>query len=133
MTLSPTTCMVLFVSDVPKMTRFYRTIASMQMLHEEAGYAVLKIEGFELVIHAMHTHSTDNTSGHGIPKIREDAYTKLCLPVKSLATARQQANELGGAIKTREYEWVARGFRACDGHDPEGNVIQVRVSDIAEN
>lgn len=23
-------------------------------------------------------------------------------------------------------EWEARGFRACDGRDPEGNVLQVR-------
>jgi hypothetical protein len=25
-----------------------------------------------------------------------------------------------------EKEFEARGFRACDGYDPEGNVVQLR-------
>ena len=36
------------------------------------------------------------------------------------------APTLGGAIKPPEAEWEARGFRAVDGHDPEGNVVQFR-------
>ena len=133
MTLSPTTCMVLFVADVPNMTAFYSAIGSMQILHEETSYAILKIDGFELLIHAMHGVSEDDGSNHEILQIREDAYTKLCLPVKCVTAARQLARELGGAIKSGEHEWVARGIRACDGHDPEGNVFQVRMSDLPEN
>jgi hypothetical protein len=29
-------------------------------------------------------------------------------------------------VHATEKEWSARGFRACDGYDPEGNVFQVR-------
>jgi predicted enzyme related to lactoylglutathione lyase len=32
----------------------------------------------------------------------------------------------GGAVQPAAREWEARGFRACDGHDPEGNIFQVR-------
>jgi predicted enzyme related to lactoylglutathione lyase len=52
----------------------------------------------------------------------------LCLPVVSIAAARSLAVAHGGAIKSPQHEWEARGFRACDGYDPEGNVIQVRES-----
>lgn len=51
---------------------------------------------------------------------------RLCLPVESIATARTTAARLGGTIRPAGSEWEARGFRACDGHDPEGNVLQVR-------
>lgn len=43
-----------------------------------------------------------------------------------IAAARSLAAANGGAIKSPQHEWEARGFRACDGYDPEGNVIQVR-------
>ena len=41
---------------------------------------------------------------------------------------QKAAERLGGRVKPVHDEWEARGFRACDGHDPEGNVIQVRES-----
>ena len=39
---------------------------------------------------------------------------------------RGQALALGGQLFAPKREWEARGFRACDGIDPEGNVIQLR-------
>ena len=62
------------------------------------------------------------------PALREDSCIKLCLPVDSIAAARTQAAQLGGQIGPTAKEWEARGFRACDGYDPEGNVFQVRES-----
>jgi hypothetical protein len=32
----------------------------------------------------------------------------------------------GGELNPPDKEFAARGFRACDGHDPEGNVLQLR-------
>lgn len=43
---------------------------------------------------------------------------------------RVTAASLGGHIKPAAAEWSARGFRACDGHDPEGNVLQVRETAV---
>jgi predicted enzyme related to lactoylglutathione lyase len=127
MTSIPCVCMVLFVNDVARMTAFYSAIAAMQILHEESSYAILKIDGFELVIHAMYGEASPQASPSTIVTVREDSYTKLCLPVANIAVARAKAGELGGNIKSIEHEWVARGIRACDGHDPEGNVLQVRM------
>lgn len=60
------------------------------------------------------------------PKRRTDLPTKLIFPVASLAEARAKAPALGGALNPPGKEFAARGFRACDGHDPEGNVVQFR-------
>jgi len=133
MAFSPSVCMVLFVTDVARMSNFYSTIAAMQILHEETSYTILTIEGFELVIHASYgepSTSTNSASVFTTATVREDSYAKLCLPVANIAAARQTASELGGLIKPTEHEWVARGVRACDGHDPEGNVLQVRMLEI---
>ncbi len=45
---------------------------------------------------------------------------------KHIEDARKQAAALGGQVGPKAREWQARGFRACDGFDPEGNVFQVR-------
>jgi predicted enzyme related to lactoylglutathione lyase len=60
------------------------------------------------------------------PVLRENTALKFIFPVASLADARQQAAENGGALKPTEAEWEFNGHRHCDGHDPEGNVFQLR-------
>jgi predicted enzyme related to lactoylglutathione lyase len=117
---------VVFVSNLPRMTRFYRALASMALLHEDPDHAVLEIEGFQLVVHALRGEPDPSGAADGQVRIREDSYVKVCLPVPSIAAARATAVSLGGAIQPASKEWDGRGFRACDGNDPEGNVIQVR-------
>lgn len=124
MSLLPKPSAVVFVADVPTMRRFYQALASMALLQEDEVHAVLELEGFQLVIHALRG-APPAAPGGQVP-VREDSYIKVCLPVESIAAARARAAALGGAIKPPNSEWEARGFRACDGHDPEGNVLQVR-------
>jgi len=121
----PAPSAVLFVANVPNMTRFYRTVASMALLHEDKGHAILELQGFQLVIHALRGEPDLPAAGGQVPA-RQDAHVKVCLPVASIAAARSSAGSLGGAVYPPAKEWEARGFRACDGTDPEGNVFQVR-------
>lgn len=125
---TPTPSIVLFVEDVPRMTAFYAELAQMIVVHQELSHAVLAIDGLELVIHAIPPQGDDGRTAPSALVVREDSYWKLCLPVVSILHAREVAEALGGAIRSAEHEWGARGFRACDGHDPEGNVLQVRES-----
>lgn len=118
----PAPAAVLFVADVRRMTKFYVGLAGMRMLHDDTDHAVLELAGFQLVIHSLRGESAPP---HPVT-IREDSHTKICFPVTRIAEARARAESLGGMILPVEKEWEARGFRACDGHDPEGNVIQVR-------
>lgn len=127
MVMNPLPCpaQVVFAEDVPRVTAFYQAVAQMQLQHQDDEHAVLELAGFELVVHRLHG-APPPEPGDAPAQVREDAYTKLCLPVDSIANARIRAAQVGGFIRPPGHEWQARGFRACDGHDPEGNVIQVR-------
>ena len=123
--VKPKPSVVVFVADVRRVSTFYREIASMDVLIEEEDHTVMEVEGLQLVVHSLRGEPPVSPA---TIQVREDSYVKLCLPVASIAAARSLAAANGGAIKSSEHEWEARGFRACDGHDPEGNVIQVRES-----
>lgn len=126
MNTRPEPCVVLFVANVARMTTFYAQVGTMRVVSGDAEHSVLQIDGFQLVIHQLRGETDPSGGGQMPPAVREDAYAKLCLPVRSIDEARTVAAPLGGSIKPASAEWEARGFRACDGHDPEGNVIQVR-------
>ena len=119
--MRPAPAAVVFVADVARMTMFYRDLFSMQVLQEDTGFAVLERDGLQLTIHALRGEAGDTGT-------RFDTYVKLCFPVEHIADARARAPSLGGELWPPEKEWTApeRGFRACDGRDPEGNVFQAR-------
>lgn len=119
--MRPAPAAVVFVADVSRMARFYRDLFSMRVLHDDADHAVLENDGLQLTIHALRDEPEGNAT-------RFDTYVKLCFPVDRIADARARAPSLGGELWPPEKEWTApeRGFRACDGRDPEGNVFQVR-------
>jgi hypothetical protein len=110
------------------MTQFYQELASMTLVTGDESYTVLEVQGFQLVIHALRGEPEVVAEPTGQIPVRADSYIKVCLPVESIAEARNTAHALGGSIKPSTAEWESRGFRACDGHDPEGNVLQVRES-----
>lgn len=124
----PLPCVVLFVSEVDRVASFYRAVGSMKQVAGDADHAVLEMEGFQLVVHKLRGEPEPIHDSQGRVHVREDSYSKLCLPVLSIDAARTHAASFGGFIKPAQDEWQARGFRACDGNDPEGNVIQVRES-----
>lgn len=128
MKMGPLPGLVLFVANVDRVASFYQMVGSMQFVGGDSGHAVLEIEGFQLVVHQLEGESEPPHDTQNKVRVREDSYSKLCLPVLSIDAARSQAASFGGFIKPAQHEWQARGFRACDGNDPEGNVIQVRES-----
>ncbi len=81
-----------------------------------------------LVIHGIPQSIADSIVITDPPIIREETPIKLFLPVSSISEARAKAPALGGKINSASTEWEAGNFRACDGFDPEGNVIQFRES-----
>ena len=121
----PVPSAVVFVRNVPHMARFYRELFALRELHADADHVVLETDGIQLVIHGL---PREPPQPEGAVPVRADSYIKLCLPVRSIAEARAVASGLGGRLEPASAEWEARGFRACDGNDPEGNVIQVRVA-----
>lgn len=117
---------VLFAKDLPRVARFYERLLSMTVAHAEADHVVLESPGCQLVIHAIPEPIARSIEIASPPARREETPIKLFFQVASLAVARTAADTLGGALNPPQREWEARGFRACDGHDPEGNVLQLR-------
>lgn len=115
---------VIFTDRVALLAAFYGGVAGLPVLHADADHVVLGDHCVQLTVHAIPgANSGGDTQAY---PIREDSAIKLCLPVPDLALARIAAGRLGGALWPVEREWTARGFRACDGRDPDGNVFQLR-------
>lgn len=120
----PSPAGVIFVDDVARIAAFYQAVVGMNVVHADNDHVVLEVTGFQLTVHALAPPSRDRAD-LAYPT-REDSYIKLCFPVADLARARSTAARLGGELWPPDREWQARGFRACDGRDPEGNVFQLR-------
>ncbi|MDQ8036182.1 MAG: VOC family protein [Pedobacter sp.] len=119
---------VIFSKDINVLARFYENLLVLTRTHAEPDHIVLESAHLQLVIHGIPTHIARSIHISSPPARREDTPIKLFFPVESLAAARKAAALLGGELNAAAKEWEARGFRACDGHDPEGNVFQLRQS-----
>ncbi len=117
---------VIFAMNLELVAKFYEELVPMAVAHVERNHIVLESERIQLVIHAIPKRVADSIDIAELPVVREQTPIKLFFPVSSLAEARVKAALLGGRLGPSQNEWEARGFRACDGHDPEGNVFQLR-------
>ena len=122
MTTSIRPGVVIFTSDKERLASFYEAVAGLTLYATDHNVSVLVSDETELVIHTLLGEpSTDRP-----PLAREDVYIKPFFPVSCLSEARKRAAEFGGKLRPRDEEWEARGFRACEAIDPDGNVIQFR-------
>jgi len=126
MTNLPKPGAVLFAKDLPRVAKFYESLVSMAVTHSDEGVIVLESANQQLVIHGIPDRIAKTIEITSPPARRTDMAVKLVFPVASIDDARLKAPALGGELNPKKKEFVARGFRACDGCDPEGNVIQFR-------
>lgn len=126
MTPTPKPGAVLFASGLQRMAQFYEQLLAWPRLHADAEHVRLVSEHMELVIHAIPPYIAATIPLSDPPSLREETAIKLMLPVASIAEARHRAAEWGGQLLPVGAEWADRGCIVCDGHDPEGNVFQLR-------
>jgi len=117
---------VLFAKDLTRMAQFYSSVAGLAVVLSESKLIVLESPLMQLVLHGMPKRIAESISITTPPALRENAAAKLVFPVASLAAARVSASAVGGGLLPPKKEFASRGFRACDGNDPEGNVVQFR-------
>lgn len=113
---------VIFATDHRRLADFYAAIAGLTVEAADDTVVVLRSDTFELVLHKL-SGAPDLSKP---PLARLDSYVKPIFPVASLAGARVQALKFGGQLEPASKEWGARGFRASEATDPEGNVVQFR-------
>ena len=117
---------VVFAKDLQRVAKFYEELLGMPAVHSEHDHLVLESAHNELVIHAVPKAIADTIETTMPPERRTETPIKLLFFVASIAEARVKALALGGELNPPAREWEAPRFRACDGHEPEGNVLQLR-------
>lgn len=117
---------VIYAKDLSKVSCFYEQLLQSIATHAEDNYTILELPHFQLVIHAIPAQIASTFEIANPPARRGETAIKLMLPVTNISKARDIAASLGGHIDAANYEWEFQHCRICDGHDPEGNVIQVR-------
>ena len=117
---------VLYAKDLQRLVDFYAAVTGLDVQSVQKGFAVLGGEPSRLVIVRIPKHIADAIDIATPPERREDTPIKLVFSVDDIAGVRNRAAELGGILDAVEREWEFEGARVCDGHDPEGNVFQVR-------
>jgi glyoxalase superfamily protein len=117
---------VLYAKDLGRLVEFYAAVAGVEPQAIEKSFAVLGAVPSQFVIVRVPDRIADEIEIAAPPELREATPLKLVFAVEDIAHARGRAAELGGAVNAVEREWDFQGARVCDGHDPEGNVFQLR-------
>jgi len=115
-----------YAKDLTRVGVFYEHVCGLRLVQADAEFVVLEKGGLQLVVVEIPGHIASGIQIATPPSRREDSALKLVFVVESISRARALASELGGVIDAEAREWKFRGMKVCDGHDPEGNVIQLR-------
>lgn len=116
---------VLYAKDLPRVSDFYAGAIGLAVTHRDRDHVLLTGRALDLVVQAIPAHIAEAIEITTPPARREETPIKLIFPVASISAVRAAAARFGGEIDPPEREWRYRGTRVCDGHDPEGNVIQL--------
>lgn len=122
----PRSGVVLFVKDLVKMAAFYREVIQLDTITSEEDHVVLDSGNLELTLHLMPAPLARKVIIDSPPQRRELSPCKLRFYVDSIARARSAASQHSGMLDAAPPAWVVDEQKICLGHDPEGNVIEVR-------
>lgn len=130
MSINATAGAVIFAKSVAKVASFYEAALSASVVHAARDHTVLATGPIQIVIHAIPERVAQHIVIQSPPEVRDETPIKLYFLVDSLAQVRAKASAAGGGLLPLDKEWSAPGFRACDGWDPEGNVVQFRQNSV---
>lgn len=126
--MSPPPGIAVYAKDLAVVARFYAAVAALGVVEEADGHVALASDVLELVVVRIPAELAEEISISSPPARREETPIKPLLPVVGIAAARELAAALGGVVDGPEREWTWNGATVVDGHDPEGNVFQLRAS-----
>lgn len=117
---------VIYALDIVSVSEFYAGLTGLPIVTSEAEHVVLAEHGFELTVVLIRPEFAENINIQVPPVRRTETPVKLVFAVPSIEAARRAARQLGGDVEGVEHEWSLHDYIACDGHDPEGNIFQLR-------
>jgi predicted enzyme related to lactoylglutathione lyase len=117
---------VLYAKNITQVSEFYAQVAGLKITHCEADHVALASALFQLVVVAIPEDLAASIVISTPPVRRTETPIKLIIVIASIDGARSTAARLGGELDPPKLEWQYRGYRVCDGLDPEGNIVQFR-------
>jgi len=126
MSAQPKAGAVLYAKNLAAVQSFYQKVTGLEVVLVEDAHVVLESSTFQLVILEIPEAIATSIIIDSPPKRRSETPIKLVFPVHSIIEARAASALFGGELNASEHEWKYQACRVCDGHDPEGNVFQLR-------
>ncbi len=109
---------VIFVADLPAMTKFYRAVTAWLITERGKNHIRLGMDGQELVIHKAFGVDAGEEVG---PRVE----TPLKLILLAEDASISETVEAEGGQLMRKRQWSDAGFVHLDAVDPEGNIFQL--------
>ncbi|MGZ4614839.1 MAG: VOC family protein [Actinomycetes bacterium] len=117
---------VVYAKDLARLSAFYAAVTGLPVTESEQDSVVLESAAFQLVVVQIPAHLAASIEVAVPPDRREDTALKPVFFVPSITAVRAAVADLGGELDPPACEWRFQRWLVCDGHDPEGSVIQVR-------
>lgn len=130
MTMPKSSCplTVIYAKDLQRLAGFYQAVLGLKRTDEDQSFVVLDTDAFEIVVIQAPVDIANSIEMASPPVVREDNPIKVSFSVSSIEALRSTVQQFGGALKPTPATWSWRGTLHLDGHDPEGNVFQLRQS-----
>jgi len=119
---------VLYVVDPARVAPFYVEVVGFRVVDAAGDFVTLGTDALELHVIRVPAEHAQRIEIADPPLRRDETPIKVSFAVADIQAAREAAARLGGSIDGPEAEWTWAGESHCDGHDPEGNVFQVRTA-----
>jgi predicted enzyme related to lactoylglutathione lyase len=117
---------VIYAKDVVRVSDFYAAVLEVGDSRHEHDHVALETPECQIIVLAIPAAIAASIVITRPPGRRSETPLKVAFPVDSIARSRAVARMLGGQIDAPEHEWQFGSDLVCDGHDPEGNVLQLR-------
>lgn len=115
---------LVYAKDTDRLADFYGAVLDLAVVHRGDGLVVLRSPNFELVLHALPAPVAAQITIGTPPELRAESALKFFFPVVDLDVAAATAQRLGGRLF--DDQWQGPDFLVRNGHDPEGNIFQLR-------
>ncbi len=118
---------VIYARNIERVADFYRNTLSLALVEQGDAFVVVGNRHYEIAVVRMAGDGAN--ASEPVPfHVRTRTPLKGSFLVESLEHARSAAEAAGGAFKPLASAWHWRDQLHLDGHDPEGNVVQLRAS-----
>jgi predicted enzyme related to lactoylglutathione lyase len=113
---------VVYAADLERMQAFYERVVKLPVTEVGEGFIVMG----QVILVQVAPEGAGASAPSSPPERRDDVAVRLLFDVPGIAAARVRAAQLGGVVDPPDTTWEFGAHRVCDGHDPEGNPVQLR-------